>query len=82
MRYAATNCSVKSEQAGTVTFTGPCFVTGKPYSVTVLIEGIRKYNAGAMMQDAFPLLSAGDREFLISGTSPEGWKKLFDGKEE
>jgi hypothetical protein len=28
-------------------------------------------------REAFPELAKEDREFLISGTSPEGWKMLF-----
>ena len=59
------------------TFTGKCQMTGKPYSVTVPGSGLYRYNQGALIQDAFPDLSAGDREFLMSGTSPEGWEKLF-----
>jgi len=27
-------------------------------------------------------LDAGDREFVLSGTSPKGWEKLFGGVEE
>lgn len=63
-------------------FTGPCVVTGKPYSVTVPAEGLWDYNHGKHMQEAFPLLSAEDREFLISGTSPEGWEETFAEMEE
>ena len=29
------------------------------------------------VQDRFPELSAGDREFLISGVTPEEWEKFF-----
>jgi hypothetical protein len=69
------------EPEHTYTFTGPCGVTKKSYSVTVPAAGLYKYNNGAYIQAAFPKLSADDREFLISGTSPEGWDQLF-GKEE
>lgn len=57
----------------TYTFTGPCVVTGKPYSVTVLGRELYNYHQGALIQDAFPNLSIDDREFLMSGMSPEAW---------
>ncbi len=55
-----------------------CTYTQKSYSVTVKIAEWNKYLDGVLAQNAFPDLSLGDREFLISGTSPEGWKELFD----
>lgn len=30
-----------------------------------------------MIQDAFPTLSAAEREFILSGTTPEEWGKMF-----
>ena len=33
------------------------------------------------IQQAFPDLNAGQREFLISGTTPEEWTAAFGGKE-
>jgi len=34
------------------------------------------------VQDAFPHLSADDREFLISGVTPEEWDELYPDIEE
>lgn len=34
-----------------------------------------------MIQDAFPDLNASEREFLISGVSPEDWNEMFGGEE-
>lgn len=62
---------------GTVTLTGPCFVTKQPYSVTVPAVALAKYESGTLAQVAFPMLSRDEREFLISGTSPDGWRELF-----
>lgn len=36
---------------------------------------------GKMIQDAMPHLSADDREFLISGTTPEEWDEMIGNKE-
>lgn len=60
-----------------VNLSGKCVFTGRRYSVTVSRDDFDKYNAGALMQDAFPELSADDREFLISGIAPGGFDQLF-----
>lgn len=84
MRYADDHCTYTEqyEPEHTYTFTGPCAITGKSCSVTVKGEELYNYRRGAYIQDAFPGLSAGDREFLISGYSPEGWNQVFGGCEE
>ena len=69
------------EPEHTYTFTGPCLVTGEDYSVTVKgseLFDFRRTNSIMMLKS----LCAGDREFLISGTSPMGWEKLFGTMEE
>lgn len=43
----------------------------------VYLQGIKEYNKGAMIQDAFPTLSAEQREFLISGMLPADWRWTF-----
>ena len=58
-------------------FTGPCAITGKPHTVVLSAEGLYRYNNGAFVQDAFPKLTSEDREFVISGVTPEGWKKTI-----
>ena len=37
---------------------------------------------GELAQDAFPYLSANEREMLISGCCPRCWEKMFWGDEE
>ena len=69
------------EPEHTYTFTGPCLVTGEDYSVTVKgseLFDFRRTNSIMMLKS----LDAGDREFLISGTSPAGWEKMFGTMEE
>jgi len=61
----------------TYTFIGPCTITGKEQRVTVLGHELFKYNQGALAQDAFPNLDVYQREWLITGTSEEGWLKTF-----
>ncbi len=74
MRYAQSNCTyTESFENGihTYTFTGKCIITGKDYSVTVPGEGLHRYNKGEYIQYAFPDVSPEDRDFLLSGISPE-----------
>lgn len=41
-------------------------------------DGVAKYISGAfLIQDAFPSVSTDNREFMISGITPEEWKQLF-----
>jgi hypothetical protein len=80
MRYADNYCTyTEGEQdgIGTYIYTGKCIVTKKDYSVVVLGPELFAYRRGAKLQDAFISLSPGDREFLHSGISPEGWEKTF-----
>jgi len=73
MRYLDINCSYTENQHGYI-FTGPCIITGKRYSVFVPGPELFAYRQGALMQNAMPSVSAEDREFLMSGISPEGWE--------
>ena len=59
-----------------------CVVTGEPYEVSVRSGDYEAWKCGSKLaQDAFPYLSREDREFIISGTSPQGWNILFGGDE-
>ena len=37
---------------------------------------------GRLVQDVFPNLNKGEREFLISGITPQEWEETFGGEEE
>lgn len=37
---------------------------------------------GELIQRAMPHLSADDREWLMSGCTPEDWEEMFSGQEE
>lgn len=56
---------------------GPCVFTGEEHSCVVPSDGLQRFLAGEHAQTALPNVSADDREFLISGISPAGWKKTF-----
>jgi hypothetical protein len=58
-------------------FYGNCILTKKNYSVSVPIDELRDYMLNnKLIQEALISVSDEDREFLISGVSPEGWKQL------
>jgi hypothetical protein len=41
-------------------------------------ESIRQYDAGSLIQNAFWYLSADQREFLISGMTPQQWDEMIN----
>lgn len=55
-----------------------CVVTQKPYTVFVQLQDFVAWQERReLAQNAFPYLSKEDREFIISGISPEGWDQIF-----
>lgn len=53
-----------------------------PLSEAEFEEGSRLYSKGLYVQDAFPTLSAADREFILTGITPEEWDHAFGPGEE
>ena len=62
---------------GTAKVSGNCTFTNEEYSCVVPIDGLVKFLNGEHAQTAMPSVSAEDREFLMSGISPNGWKQAF-----
>lgn len=58
-------------------FTPVCRQCGKQFFIAVLREDYDKYERDALVQDAFPYLSADNREMIISQTCPECWVNIF-----
>lgn len=44
-------------------------------------SGIAAWKNGALIQDALPEVSADEREFIMSGITPDMWERIF-GREE
>ncbi len=59
------------------TVSGPCVFSGSQYQVSGKLDQLFDWRSGTLIQKAFPNMSADDREFLISGISPEGWNATF-----
>jgi len=68
---------IETEVPAKVRVGGTCRLTGESYSVVVPSEGFARWQAGELIQRSMPEVSAEDREFLISGASPNGWRKTF-----
>lgn len=54
-----------------------CPFCGAETVINVPVEGIKKYKDGALIQNAFPNMTAEEREVLISGICFECQKKVF-----
>lgn len=57
--------------------------TGKIHirEINVTEEQLASWKGGMLIQKAMPHLSADDREFIMTGVTPEEWNVAF-GKEE
>lgn len=58
-----------------------CPACGEDHSVAMRLDewhaGLRAWENGVHIQDAFPRLSPEDREILVSGTCPACWDEIF-----
>jgi hypothetical protein len=59
-----------------------CPFCGKDHFITVSFEDYEKWQAGELIQNAFPYLSADEREMLKTGICPSCWDKMFPPEEE
>ena len=70
----------------TITRTSP--FTGKVNEMTFYVrpdvfeQAMEEYRSGELLQNAFPFLDAGEREFLKTGITPAEWDSLFGSEEE
>lgn len=55
-----------------------CPFCGRGNEVEVNEADYWDWDDGMMVQAAFPYLSAGEREMLITGICPTCWNKMFD----
>jgi len=40
-------------------------------------EQLKRHRDGELIQDVFPHLPAEEREFIMSGITPEEWEKIY-----
>ncbi len=58
-----------------------CPFCGRSNEVEVNENDYWDWQDGMLVQDAFPYLSADEREMLITGICPTCWDKMFGGDE-
>ena len=58
-------------------FTGTLNTMELPLTEQEYAKCMDKREAGAMIQVAFPMLNAEQREFVKTGITPEMWTKIF-----
>ena len=78
-KYLDTGCTYEENILPThsYTFAGPCVITGIEQEITIPANELFAYRQGQTIQEAMPSLNADQREFLMSGISPEGWNKTI-----
>jgi len=61
--------------------TRTCTMCGQRSTLSLDGETIKRWQDGALVQDAFPYLTAEERELLITGTHPACWNKMIAAEE-
>lgn len=67
-----------------VTRTSPVSGEINQREIDITPEQLLAYQNGELghIQNAFPRLSAEDREFILTGTTPEEWDEMFPDEDE
>lgn len=60
-----------------ITIVTTCPICKESHEVTVEFSDYLDWKCGKLSQEAFPYLSANDREMLISNICPTCWDKMF-----
>ena len=60
-----------------ITKTSP--ITGKPNTreINVTAEQLLEWKRGALIQSAMPHINPQDREFIMTGSTPEDWAQMI-----
>lgn len=59
-----------------------CPICHELHQVEVSEADYNTWSDGTLVQDAFPYLSAEEREILVSGICPDCWDSMFSDEEE
>jgi hypothetical protein len=77
MAYVVRKNFASDQADGTSIVFGTCPFLHQEYKVVVETAALLRFMQGEHAQNCFPEMDRGNREFLISGISPEGWQKMF-----
>lgn len=50
--------------------------------IDVTVEQLVAWDNGALIQDAMPHISNEEREFIMTGITPQKWEEKFGGEDE
>ena len=85
--FSSKNGTIKYKKDGEfVRVTRASILSGKLHTVIIHIDfnifcdALKAWEDGAYIQDAFPMLSDNEREFMLSGITAVEWDKEFDGE--
>jgi|TARA_Y100000310_G_scaffold11010_1_gene11649 hypothetical protein len=79
MRNYPSDMKVKIKPSeGEARFEKRCGVTGEMFVITIDFSDYKRWERGMeLIQDILPNLDKAEREFLISGTTPEEFAEMF-----
>jgi hypothetical protein len=58
--------------------TPECMMCGRSAVLEVPLDGLRLWDAGVLVQDAFPELDQAQRELLMTGTHDHCWQAMWN----
>ena len=64
-----------------ITRTSPVTGLSRTFDLDVTADQIKEWENGALIQDIMPHLSPSQREFIISGCTPEDFDLLFPSED-
>ena len=64
-----------------VTRTSPFTGITRTLDLNITAGEVAAYSQGALLQNAFPYLNAGEREFFKTGITDEEWEEHMGGNE-
>jgi hypothetical protein len=64
------------------TLSKKCTTSGKVYSLTLETIKYKQWERGSYVQDVWPNLTKEEREFILTGTTPQEWSNMFHLEEE
>lgn len=82
MRYALANCTKTLSGDGQTLVMEGDSLDGRPFTVTVKVADMNRYLNGELIQNAFPYLSADEREVCMTGIDSIAWEEMFAGEDE
>ena len=77
MRYALENCTKTISEDGQDLLMEGDSLNGRPFSVTVKLRDMNRWLNGEMIQNAFPYLTADEREVCMTGIDSVAWDDMF-----